>query len=91
MFTKHAIAQGQKRGILPITDELLDRYGQEQYDGHGAIVVFMTMASRRAMERDWGRRVVDKLWDFLRNSYKVITTDGRTITVGHRYQKIHRI
>jgi hypothetical protein len=91
MNTKHALKQGQRRGIVPLAEEALDRYGQEQYDGHGAIVVYMTKASKRAMERDWGHRVVAKLWEFLNDAYKVITTDGQTITVGHRYQRIQRI
>lgn len=91
MNTKHALKQSQRRGIVPMADEALDRYGQEQYDGHGAIVVFMTKASRRAMERDWGHRAVAKLWELLSDAYKVMTTDGQTITVGHRYQRIQRI
>jgi hypothetical protein len=74
-----------------MADEALDRYGQEQYDGHGAIIVFMTKASRRAMERDWGHRAVAKLWELLKDAYKVMTTDGQIITVGHRYQRITRI
>jgi len=91
MNTKHALKQGQRRGIVSMADEVLDRYGHEQYDGHGAIIVFMTKASRRAMERDWGHLAVAKLWELLKDPYKVMTTDGQTITVGHRYQRIQRI
>jgi hypothetical protein len=91
MKTKHAIVQGQRRCFQPIADEALDRYGQEQHDGHGAIVVFMSKTSKRAMERDWGYLAVNKLWEIVKDAYKVITTDGVIITVGHRYQKIHRI
>ena len=91
MNTKHAQKQGQRRGLVPIADEALDRYGQERYDGHGGIIVIMTKASRRAMERDWGHRAVSKLWELLKDAYKVMTTDGQTITVGHRYQRIQRI
>ncbi len=90
MKTKHAIIQGQRRCFQPIADEVLDRYGQEQHDGHGAIVLFMSKTSKRAMERDWGYLAVNKLWEIVKDAYKVVTTDGVTITVGHRYQKIHR-
>lgn len=91
MKTQHAKIQGQRRCFQPIADEALDRYGQQQYDGHGAIVVFMSKTSKRAMERDWGYLAVTRLWDILKDAYKVVTTDGVTITVGYRYQKIHRI
>lgn len=91
MNTKHSIEQSQRRGIVPIAVEALDRYGQEQYDGNGAIIVYMNKASRRAMERDWGHRAVGKLWELLNDVYKVMTTDGKIITVGHRYKKVQRI
>ncbi|MCM2341721.1 hypothetical protein [Rhodoferax sp.] len=90
MNTKHSTQQSQRRGILPIAVEALDRYGQEQYDGNGAIIVYMNKASRRAMERDWGHRAVAKLWELLNDVYKVVSTDGKIITVGHRYKKIQR-
>jgi hypothetical protein len=91
MNTKHSIQQSQRRGIVPIAIEALDRFGQEQYNGNGAIVVYMNKESRKAMERDWGQRAVAKLWEMSKDVYKVITTDGVTITVGHRYQRIRRV
>ncbi len=91
MNTKHSMQQSQRRGILPIAIEALDRYGQEQYDGNGAIIVYMNKASRRAMERDWGHRTVAKLWELLNDAYKVVSTDGQIITVGHRYKKVQRV
>ena len=90
MNTKHSIEQSQRRGIFPIAVEALDRYGQEQYDGNGAIIVYMNKASRKAMERDWGHRAVGTLWELLNDVYKVMTTDGKIITVGHRYKKVQR-
>ena len=91
MKTKHATRQAQRRGIVPFADEALDRFGQEQYDGQGGIIVCLTKASRKAMEREWGHRAVAKLWELLKDAYKVVSTDGQTITVGHRYQRIQRI
>lgn len=91
MKTQHAKTQGQRRCFQRIADEALDRYGQEQYDHHGAIKLYMSKKSKKAMERDWGSLAVTRLWDILKDAYKVVTTDGVTITVGHRYQKIHRI
>ncbi|RYZ84716.1 MAG: hypothetical protein EOP06_17575 [Proteobacteria bacterium] len=89
MNTKHAAIRAQQRGIPPLVDQLLDLYGQEQHDGHGAIVLFLNKLSIRRMERDLGRRPVARLSEWL-NTYKVKDMEGRTITVGHRSQRIWR-
>ncbi len=89
MNTKHAAIRAQQRGIPPMVDQLLDLYGQEQHDGQGAIVLFLNKLSIRRMERDLGRRPVARLAEWL-DTYKVKDMEGRTITVGHRYQRIWR-
>ncbi len=89
MHTKHAGIRAQQRGIPPMVDQLLDLYGQEQHDGHGAIVLFLNKLSIRRMERDLGRRPVARLSEWL-DTYKVKDMEGRTITVGHRHQRIWR-
>ncbi len=71
-------------------DELLDRYGREQFNGDGFVTVFMDKASRKSMQRDLGRQILGKLSAWL-DTYKVRTTDGKTITIGHRYHRIQRI
>ena len=87
--TNHAQQRAQQRGIPPLIDQLLEMYGQEQHDGHGAVVLYLDKASLRRMERDMGRRPVARLSEWL-DAYKVKSTDGNTITVGHRYQRIRR-
>lgn len=90
MQSQHAAVRAQKRGILPLVDELLDRYGAEQYDGHGAVVVYLDKASIRSMERDFGRRPVSRLSEWF-DVYKVrALSDGKTITIGHRTERIRR-
>lgn len=89
MNTRHAEVRAQQRGIPPMVDQLLDLYGHEAHDGHGAIVLYLDKASIRSMERDLGRRPVARLAEWL-DSYKVKTTDGRTITVGHRTRRMWR-
>jgi hypothetical protein len=86
--TPHAQARAQ-RGIPPLMDELLDRYGHEQHDGHGAVILYLDKQSIRAMERDWGRRPVARLAEWL-DAYKVRAGDGTTITVCHRTRRIWR-
>lgn len=89
MNTQHAEIRAQQRGIPPLMDELLDRYGHEQHDGHGAVILFLDKQSIRSMERDLGRRPVAHLAEWL-DVYKVRTSDGQTITIGHRTRRIWR-
>jgi hypothetical protein len=89
MHTKHASTRAQQRGIPPFIDQLLDLYGREQHDGHGGIVLYLDKRSIRDMERDMGHRPVARLAEWL-DAYKVVSTDGRTITLGHMRHRIHR-
>ena len=57
-LTQHATTRMQQRGIPPMVDQLLDLYGQEEYDGHGAVTLYLNKTSIRNMERDLGRRPV---------------------------------
>lgn len=90
MDTRHSRVRAQQRCVQPLMDELLDRFGQEQHDHHGAIVVYFNKDSRRRMERELGRHAVACISRWL-NVYKVRTTDGRTLTVGYRTRSIHRL
>ena len=89
MYTQHAKIRAQQRGIPPLIDQILDRYGQEAYDGHGCTVLYLNKMSIRNMQRDMGSRPVAKLSEWL-NAYKVESSDGNTITIGHRKQHIWR-
>ena len=89
MNTQHAILRAQQRGIPPMIDQLLDLYGCEEYDGHGAMIVYLSKASIRNMERDMGRRPIARLAEWL-DAYKVRAADGRTVTIGHRIKRIRR-
>lgn len=89
MYTRHATVRAQQRGIPPLVDQLLDLYGQEEHDGHGAVVLFLSKTSIRSMERDLGRRPVARLAEWF-DAYKVKSIDGSTITVGHRTRRLWR-
>lgn len=89
MNTKHAEIRAQQRCIPPLVDQLLDLYGQEEYDGHGAVVIYLNKNSIRNMEKDLGRRPVSRLAEWF-DAYKVKSVDGRTITVGHRTRRVWR-
>lgn len=90
MNTKHAAIRSQQRGIPPFIDEILDRYGAEEYDGHGGLIRYLTKSSIRQMERDMGRAPVRQLAQW-RDAYKVTScSDGFTITTGHLCSRIRR-
>lgn len=89
MNTKHAEERSQQRCIPPMIDQLLDLYGQEEHVGQGAIVLYLSKSSIRSMERDLGRRPVSRLAEWF-GAYKVKTTDGHTITIGHRTRHLRR-
>lgn len=85
--THHAQARAQQRGLPPFIEELLDRYGEERHLGSGAVVRYLSKRGRRLMEHDMGRQPVAKLTQWL-DTYEVSTTDGITITVGHRTRRL---
>jgi hypothetical protein len=68
-------------------DQYLDQYGQEEYGGHGARILYFNKNSIKNMERDLGRRPVSRLAEWF-GTYKVISRDGRTITLGHRTRRL---
>lgn len=88
-YTHHAAIRAQQRGIPPMVDDLLDRYGHEEYDGHGAVTVYFDKQSLRVMERELGRRPISRFAEW-HDAYKVRSVDGKTITLGHRTRRIWR-
>lgn len=88
-MTHHAAVRSQQRGIPPLILQWLDLYGEEQYDGHGAIIRYFSRSSRRAMEREFGSSPVRKMSEFL-NAYKVESQNGTVITTGHLTKRIKR-
>jgi hypothetical protein len=90
MNTLHATRRAQQRCLPPLVEEWLDRFGEEEYDGHGGVITFFSRASRRAMQREFGRGPVRKFAEYF-GAYKVESShDGRTLTVGHRTKRINR-
>ena|SRR5258708_18260437 len=88
--TKHATIRAQQRGIPPLIEQWLDQFGDEDYDGHGAVRIYFSRKSIRAMERAFGRGPVRRLSEYL-DAYKVENShDGQIITVGHRTKRLWR-
>jgi hypothetical protein len=87
--SSHALSRAQQRCIPPLILQWLDQFGEELYDGHGAIIRYFSRASRRAMERQFGSNPVKKMSEFL-NAYKVESHEGTVITTGHLTKRIKR-
>lgn len=89
MLTKHAAKRSQQRGIPPLVRHWLLDYGEENFDGHGAIVRYFSPQSIRNMERDFGREPVRRLSEYLRCYLVESSHDGIVITVGKRHSNTH--
>lgn len=90
MDTRHAERRAQQRAMPPFVDRLLDEFGEEEHDGHGAIRVFFSHHSIRRMERALGHRPVTLFKRYF-HAYKVESGDtGAVITRGWRTDRIHR-
>lgn len=89
MQTQHAIQRSQQRGIPPLIQHWLLAYGEETFNGHGAIIRYFTAQNIRSMERDFGREPVRRLSEYLRCYLIESAHDGAVITVGKRYSNTH--
>lgn len=53
MSSIHSESVHNQRGIPPLITDLLERFGQSQYDGHGGVVRFFNTKSVRKMKKPW--------------------------------------
>ena len=86
MFTHHAEARMQQRGISHQAVDALMAYGE--YRRHrGAEVCYLTKQSRSRMLKDMGKPAFMKLEKAL-DAYVVVSDEGAIITAGHRYHRL---
>lgn len=84
-YTNHSLIRRQQRGIPPLIEQWLLAYGDEQYDGHGAIVRYFSDDAVRRLRRDIGATPVKRLHEFFRCYMVQSSRDGVVITVGKRH------
>jgi hypothetical protein len=84
-FTQHAAERLQQRGVPPLIAGWLLDYGEETFDGRGAVVRYFTRRSIRRMEREFGVAPVKRLSEYLRCYLVQSNDDGSVITIGKRY------
>lgn len=90
MNTRHAATRARQRGIQTEVEDVLDRYGCEFYDGHGACLILINKKAKREVTRAFGADV-RYLKDGWTRAYKVVdASSGEAITIGHRYRHIRR-
>jgi hypothetical protein len=86
----HALVRAQQRGIPPLIIQWLDEFGEEVYDGHGAVKRYFSHKSVRMMERSFGRTFVQHNSKFL-SVYEVVSAgDEAPITTGWRLKRLWR-
>jgi len=56
-YSHHALVRAQQRCLPSIVDELLNRFGEEIYDGHGHIRTVLTKKCFRKIRKAWGRKM----------------------------------
>src|SRR5687767_13164430 len=88
LFTPHARARMQQRGIPAAAVELLINYGKSAPAGEGRELVFFDKAARVRLFR--GAPAAAREAERLCRTYAVIGNDGAVVTVGHRYRRIPR-
>lgn len=87
VLSNHARIRMQQRGITELAIDWLLAYGAIDHQ-RGAELYYFDKRARRALERDFGRRMVARHEREL-NAYAVCA-DGLVATVGHRYQRVVR-
>ena len=88
-MTDHARMRAKQRAVPRLIVEWRDPYGAACHDGRGATIRYYDQRSRKALAREVGREIVDRLGALL-DTYLVLGGDGAVITAGHRYKRIKR-
>jgi hypothetical protein len=85
----HAAVRMQQRGIRADALDLLFRYGREEHDHRGGIVLYLDKPARARIARECGTAAIRSMGSRFR-VYAVLGRSGDVVTVGHRYARIWR-
>src|SRR4051812_41418576 len=88
LFTHHARARMQQRGISAATLEALLDFGREVRAGRGRDLVFLDKRARARLAQVNPLAVAEA--ERIARSYAILASDGTVITVGHRFRRIPR-
>lgn len=85
--TRHAQIRCQQRGISGQMLDLLLDHGRERHLGHGVTIFSFSRDSRERLRRSLPRKKYAALDSHL-DVYAIVGSNGRVMTVGHRYQPL---
>src|SRR4051812_20529128 len=92
LFTHHARARMQQRGISAATVEALLDFGREVHVDSGCDLVFFDKRAparlAKALISHDGAAAAEA--ERISKSYAILGSDGTVITVGHRFRRIPR-
>lgn len=86
LFTHHAQARMQQRGITLEPTAVIQTYGTARFRD-GAEVIFMDKKARKAARAAMGEKAYAKVADHL-DSYLVMADDGAIVTCAHRTKRL---
>ena len=84
-FTKHAEARMQQRAISKVDMEILQLFGEEQYQKGGTHIVTLTRKSQKKVQKEL-KSLLSRL-DRDAAYYYVCSNDESVITAGHLFKK----
>ena len=85
-LTNHAAVRLQQRGIPPWFMQLLLEHGDSEHDGHGAVIMSVTKATRQRLARVLDRKQYARAERWFR-VYAVVSSDRAVVTAAHRTQR----
>ena len=88
-MSKHAGQRAQQRGVPPLIASLLLDFGEEFFDGRGAIIRYFSRRSIRKVERAVGSVIVGRLSEYFRCYLVEDAANGTIITIGKRDKNKH--
>jgi len=87
-ISKHAFVRMQQRAVSPKVIQFLEHYGRRVHDGRQGVIVHFDKRARSRIQKNMGAKefagIEKKLDAYL------IEVDGKVITVGYRYKRVHR-
>lgn len=85
MLSKHATKRMRQRGLHPAAIDLLYDVGRFEYVGRGVELVYLDRAGKKA-----ARALLKDLCisDHVLDAYLVCDSDGRILTIVHRYNPV---
>ena len=86
IHTRHSATRCQQRGVPPLVVQWLCDFGEESYDGRGAVIRYFSPRGRRELEKYIGRDVARRMSEYFRCYLVQSSKDGAVLTVGKLYR-----